>query len=257
MEARFTRSDGLPDQALMDEMEQKVSNLLREAKRLSGGMEDEVAHAREIRPKLEAILRLPTLASRFPWSGSKADKTVAEYLQEKLNDAPSIWGILWSWSFVHALGKVVSKTDFAELSRTWIDEWRLGRTVAGVLRDLGLEEEAAWRSVALIKLLTSHQRWFEEKVPYKVLESLLKDHEVHQFLKINRYNDILWFNKEAFDDLLWWLRTLAVIEISSDLQSPTHQVAKDMETCNGMIQKLEEAAKKSGYQVEKLLEILR
>jgi hypothetical protein len=257
MEARVTRSDGFPDQALMDELEQKVSNLLREAKRLSGGIEDEMAVAREMRPKLEAILHLPTLARHFPWLGPKGDKTVAGYLQEKLNDSPLTWGILWSWLFVHALGKVVGQTDFMELSRSWIDEWRLGNTIASVLRDLGLGEEAAWRSVTLIKLLTGHQRWFEEKVPHKLLESLLKDHEVHQFLQVNRYNDILWFNKEAFDDLLWWLMALAAVEISSDPQRPANQAAKDMEDFNGTIQKLKEATRKSGYQVEKLLEILR
>jgi hypothetical protein len=256
MEARVTRSDGQPDQGLMSEMEQKVSNLLREAKRLSGGIEDEMALAREMRPKLEAILCLPTLASRFPWTGSKAGKTVAEYLQENLNDAPPTWGILWSWLFVHALGRVVGQADFMELSRSWIDEWRLGKTIAVVLRDLGLEEEAAWRSVGLIKLLTSHQRWFQEKVPYKLLESLLKDNEVHQFLNINRYNDILWFNKESFEEMLGWLMLEATVEITSNSQRPAHQVAKDLEDCSGVIQKLKEAAKKSGYQVEKLLEIL-
>jgi hypothetical protein len=256
MEARVTRSDGQPDQGLMSEMEQKVSNLLREAKRLSGGIEDEVALAREMRPKLEAILCLPTLASRFPWTGSKADKTVAEYLQENLNDAPPTWGILWSWLFVHALGRVVGQADFMELSRSWIDEWRLGKTIAAVLKDLGLEEEAAWRSVAVIKLLTSHQRWFEEKVPYKVLESLLKDNEVHQFLNINRYNDILWFNKESFQEMLGWLMLEATVEISSDPFRSPSEIVKELEDCYGTAKSLEEAEKKSSYQVGKLLEAL-
>ena len=68
MEARVTRSDSQPDPAFMDEIEQKVANLLREGKRLSGGSEEERVVAREVRRKLEAILRLPTIASRFPWS---------------------------------------------------------------------------------------------------------------------------------------------------------------------------------------------
>ena len=258
MEARVTRSDARPDKALMDEMEQKVVNLLREAKQFGGGIEDEMAVAREMRQKLEAILRLPTLASRFPWPGAKGDKTAAGYLEEKLNDAPSTWGTLFSWLFVHALGKVVGQTDFMELSRSWIDEWRLGKTIVSVLRDLGLEEEASWRSVALIKLLTSHQRWFEvkpssQKPAYQVLESLLKDNEVHQFLQVNRYNDMLWFNKEAFDELLWWLVLVAAVEISSDPVRTPSEIVKDLEDCSRIAKALEEAEKKSSYQVEKLL----
>jgi hypothetical protein len=228
----------------MEEIETKMVNLVLEAKKFSGGSEEERRIAREVRQKLEVILRLPAISNRFPWVDAK------EVAKEKF------WALL-SWLFVHALGKVVDQKDFPELSRTWIDEWRLGKTIVGVLRELGLDDTASRGSITLIKLLTSHQRWFEEKSAYRVLESLLKDSEVQQFLEINRYNDILWFNKEAFDDLLWWLRLLAAIEISSDPQRPAHQAAKDLEDCYGIMQRLKEAAKKSGYQVEKLLEILR
>jgi hypothetical protein len=162
-----------------------------------------------------------------------------------------------SWLFVHALGKVVNQKDFPELSRSWIDEWRLGKTILDVMSDLGVEEEPARRSVTLIKLLTVYQSWSEEKKPSRVLDSILKDTDVQQFLQINRYNDILWFNREAFDDLLWWLMVLAAVEISSDPQRPAHQGARDLEDCYGTIRRLKEAAKKSGYQVEQLLTALR
>jgi hypothetical protein len=152
---------------------------------------------------------------------------------------------------------VVNQKDFPELSRSWIDEWRLGKNISGVLGELGLDDTASWGSITIIKLLTSHKKWVEEKVPYKVLESLLKDNEVQQFLQINRYNDILWFSREAFDDLLWWLSVLAAVEIGSDPQRPDHQMERDLEDCYETIEKLKEAAKTSGYQVEKLLEILR
>jgi hypothetical protein len=161
-----------------------------------------------------------------------------------------------SWLFVHALGKVVDAKDFSQVSRSWIDEWRLGKTIVSVLRDLGLDETASSRSVNVIKVLTTHQGWFEGKRAYQVLESLLKDNEVQEFLQINRYNEILWFNREAFDDLLWWVMVLAAVQISSDPRRPTHQAARDLEDCYGTIQRLQEAAKKSGFQVEKLLEIL-
>ncbi len=244
IDARVFQADGKPEQTIMEETEQKMVNLLQEAKKFGGGREDEGPIARQVRQKLEAILRLPVLSSQFPWVDAK------DLTKEKF------WTLL-GWVFVHVLGKVANEKDFAGISRSWIDEWRLGRSIAEVLRELGLDETASWNGVTLIKLLTSHQSWFEDGNPYRVLESLLKDGEVHQFLQINRYNDILWFNREAFDDLLRWLMLLAAVEIISDLQRPANQVAKDLEDCNGMIQRLSEAAKRSGYQVEKLLEALR
>jgi hypothetical protein len=157
---------------------------------------------------------------------------------------------------------VVNQKEFAEQSRSWIDEWRLGETIVGVLMDLGQEETAAWRSVTVIKLLTRHQHWFEvpasaQNPPYQVLELLLKDGEVQQFLQVNRYNDILWFNGEAFDELRGWLLPVAAVEIISDpLRSPS-EIVKEIERCNGILQKWEEAEKGSEYQVEKLLAAVR
>jgi hypothetical protein len=228
----------------LEETEEKMVNLLVEAKKFSGGSEEERTIAREVRQKLEVILRLPAI------SGQLQSIDATDVTKERF------WTLL-SWLFVHAIGKVVNQKEFSEVSRSWIDEWRLGKTIVTELGELGLDETASWKSVTLIKLLTSHQRWFEEKRAYQVLVSLLKDNEVQQFLQINRYNDILWFNWEAFDDLLWWLMLMAAVEISSDPQRPTNQAAKDLEDCNGTIQKLKEAAKTSDYQVEKLLSAVK
>jgi len=38
-----------------------------------------------------------------------------------------------------------------------------------VLRDLELEETAAWSSLTVIKLLTGHQRWFEKNTQQSVI----------------------------------------------------------------------------------------
>jgi len=65
-EARITQPQGQLDQKLMEEIEKKMVNLLREAKRLTGGREDEETLARELRRKLEAILYLPIITSRYP-----------------------------------------------------------------------------------------------------------------------------------------------------------------------------------------------
>jgi hypothetical protein len=111
-------------------------------------------------------------------------------------------------------------------------------------------------------LLTGHQRWFEvklsdQKQSYAILESLLKDGEVQKFLKINQYNDILWFNKEAFEEMLWWLMMVAALTIGSEPLRPVNAVVAELERCYSMIQKWQQAEDKSEYQVEKLLSSLQ
>jgi glycosidase len=262
MEARITPPQAKVDQKLMEEIEKKMTHLLQEAKRLSGGREDEMTIVQEIRRKLEAILYLPIMTSRYPRLQPKGIKAAAEYIHKKLNDSIYTRGTLFGWLFVHALGKVVNQRDFAGQSHTWVDEWRLGKTTLGVLRDLGLEETAAWRSLTVIKWLTSHQSWFEkkpsdQKKAYAILESLLRDSDVQQFLQMNRYNDIWWYNKEAFEEMLWWLMMVAALTIGSDSLRSVNAVVEELQRCYAIIQTWQKAGEKSEYQAEKLLSILQ
>src|SRR4030043_2420461 len=163
MGARITQPQAQLDQTFMEEIEKKITALLQQAKQLSGGGEEEGPIAKEIRRKLEAILYLPIITSRYPQFRPKGVKAVAEYLHNKLNDSPYLWGTLFSWLSVHVLGKMVDHIDFAGRSHAWIDEWGLGKTITDVLKELTLDEAPAWRVVTLVKLLTTHQRWFEMK----------------------------------------------------------------------------------------------
>ena len=258
MEARITQPQAQLDQKLMEEIEKEMIHLLQETKRLSGGEEEEMTIAREIRRELEAILYLPILTSRHPRLQPKGVQAAAEYLHKKLTDSTTTWATLFGWLFVHALGKVVNQKDFAEQSRTWIDEWRLGNTIFGVLRGLGIEEGVAWDSLTVIKWLTSQQRWFEakpvnQKSAHAKLELLLKDGDLREFLQINQYKDIWWFNKEAFEEMLWWLMMVAALTIGSDPLRPVNAVIEELERCYSMIQEWQQAEEKSEYQVEKLL----
>jgi hypothetical protein len=262
MEARVTRPQTQLNQKLMEGIEKKMIDLFREVKQLSGGREDEMAIVREVRRKLEAILYLPIITSRYPRLQPKGVKAAAEYLHKKLTDSTYLWSTLFNWLFVHALGKVVTQKGFAEQSRSWIDEWRLGKTIFNVLRELGLEETDAWSSLTLIKWLTGHQRWFEGKGPdqreaYEILQSLLKDGEVQQFLQVNQYHDIWWFNKEAFEEMLWWLMMVAALELGSNPSRPVNAVVAELERCYSIIQTWQQAEEKSQYQVEKLLSVLQ
>jgi hypothetical protein len=85
----------------------------------------------------------------------------------------------------------------------------------------------------------------------------LKDSEVQQFLGVNQYNDIWWFNKEAFEEMLWWLMMVAALTIGSDPLRPVNAVVAELQGCYSIIQKWQQAEEKSEYQVEKLLSTLQ
>jgi hypothetical protein len=175
-----------------------------------------------------------------------------------LNNTPLLWGTLLGWLFVHALGKLAGPRDFAEQGRHFIGEWRLDKVIVNQLLDSGLEEGTTRRWVTLIKLLTHHQQWFktgrrDQNQAYAVLDSILKDDEVQEFIRMNRHDGILWFNKESFEELLFWLMLTAVMEIGFSPQRLPTDAVKEIEECYTVIQKFQEAERKSEYQVEKLL----
>jgi hypothetical protein len=261
MNARITKPDVQLDAQLLDEIEAKTAHLLREIKGFTGDGTDEGLIVQEIRRKLEAILQLPVLDSRFPGAGAEEYNLASQYLSEGLSDHPGLWGSALGWLFVHSLGKILHETGFEGQSRSWIDEWLLGKIIASTLCDLGLDEATSWRAVAVIKILTTHQRWLEvrsseAKGAYGVLESWLKDSDVQGFLQVNRYQGVLWFNQESFEELSWWMLLLAAIVISADPHIPPSEVVEEIFARYDIVQQLLQAQEQSEYQVERLLTVL-
>ena len=245
---------------VIEEIEQKTTRLLQAAARISNRQPPIANLAQEIRLKLEALLQFATLPNRFPLPRSRKYKWARDYLASGLDD-PATWPILLGWMFTHTLGKVVGESNFEQTSRAWIDEWLLGKIIADAAQRLGLDEWAAWHTVEAIKLLTSHQRWFaletsKTKRASEILNFWLSDDDVRRFLQVNRHDGTLWFNKEAFDQLLWCMFAVAVITISADRNRLASQVAEEIVGCYDVVRALQRAEGKSEYQVEKLLETI-
>jgi hypothetical protein len=134
----------------------------------------------------------------------------------------------------------------------------LGKILANTLQTLGADQVTSWRAVPLFKLLVARQgAWFEEgdetsNHAHATLQAWLKDAEAQQYLGINRFNGVLWYNKETFTKLLHWIFTLAVVEIIHT-EKP-EKVPQAVIAVYEIIKDLQEADEVSGYQVEALLE---
>jgi len=260
--SRVTLLDGQLDEALLDEVEQKTVDLLREIKLFAGGSGDERTIAGQVRNKLEASLQLATLASRFPGLRSRKYVQAIETVHSELDGDPAAWGPLLGWLFTHGSGRVVTEATFQQRSHSWMDEWLLSKLLAGALQDWGLDQASARQSVEVVKILISHQGWFRiatdagarRRRAYPVLMSWLEDPDVQRFLQVNRHGGILWFNQEAFDRLLSWMLLLAEVEISADPDRTAMEVAQEVIACFDIVEELRRAEQESGYQVLALME---
>ncbi|HVN97313.1 MAG TPA: alpha-amylase family glycosyl hydrolase, partial [Syntrophorhabdaceae bacterium] len=174
--------------ALIGEIEEKTMNLIREIKQFASAEGDEAHLTSQIIAKLNAMLSAPLVPEYLP----PGRPTAAHFC----------------WLFVHALGKITNETSAVnEISRSWIDEWMLDRIITATLSELGCDDKALWEDLLLIRIFTAHQGWYangEAADVYRLLEPFVSDSEVQRFLKINRYKETLWFNKETFELLLSW-----------------------------------------------------
>jgi glycosidase len=206
-----------------------------------------------------AILQLPICAARFPLPKSRKYAAAMQYLQTSLQPETETlaWATLFSWASVRSLGRATGEEDDITRSRAWLDEWLLGRTMAQTLLAFGIADWQAWQAVSLVKVLTTQQQWYAAEVPAKkrvsqLLETLLADEDARAFLKVNRYNEIEWYNKEAFEELLWGLFAVAVIDVTADESIDPAVVPDALIAAYDVIKKLQDAQADSEYQVEKL-----
>jgi hypothetical protein len=243
-------------------VEQKMLALAREIAAYTGGTGDQAALAREVRAKLATILDLGTLPVRSLLATAPEYVAAVDYIRAGLGDDEWTWGALLAWLFTHPLGKLVTATDFAGQRRSWVDEWLLRKIIAGTLRDLGADDAAATRGVLLVNGLISQQRCLVEQAgepqpAYRVVEAWLKDEDVRGFLQVNRYQDVLWYNKEAFDQLLGLMLLAAFVDSAGAPGRDLAVVAEEMRGVYTVVRALRQAQAESEYRVDTLLAAAR
>jgi glycosidase len=166
------------------------------------------------------------------------------------------WGTALSWLFVHRLGQLTAPGDDGQQSRSLIDEWMLGRVISAALRDLGLDDGAAQRAVAAVRLLTDQQGWHAVGGPVRaarLIATLVADNDAQRLIGINRYQDVLWFQQEGYEAVLNWLLLAAALAPADDAAAGEESLV----AAHGLIAQLRAAEAQAGYQVEKLVAALR
>ncbi|MHA1520677.1 MAG: alpha-amylase family glycosyl hydrolase [Promethearchaeota archaeon] len=184
------------------------------------------------------------------------DDAAKTYLLTVIPQTETEWAMLYAWIVVHRLGNVKLETNFSSLSRSWIEEWRLGNVIEWVLGEIQTTSTNGGDSLFLIKLMTEFRNWFEipvdedSSLQHMLLKRLLSEPEIQNYIQVNRFQDILYFNAERFGILCKWLLNIAVLQ---GLASKNHNKVIDAVKMIETWLKISEDAK---YQVVSMLEML-
>ncbi|MBS1249425.1 MAG: hypothetical protein MAG431_01005 [Chloroflexi bacterium] len=114
-----------------------------------------------------------------------------------------------------------------------------------------LSEEEIHHNYLAIKIMLRHQNWFQapDLTPSQILETWLTDQEVRHFLDINTHDGITWFQKEAFEKLLFVIEAVALTMIENDTELTEKERKASKSACQTLIAEVDEAKEESGYQV--------
>ncbi len=248
LKARTDAEDGPINPRILTQVEQKVRDLLTAVAHAAPPQGDIETLSARTRRRLALLLTLETHLAA-------ADPAVQAYLLAPLqSNAPDVWGTLLSWLFVRPMGELVDETHGAELSAEWLDEWLLGKRIAAALEEVGLDAGEAWRAVTAVKILLRAAAWLPDNDDPAPLHTLLhrafQSAEVRSYLGVNRHRGILWFNKEAFEQWVWWLNIRTALD---NLDAPQPDIAT-LERTYRQTESLLNLAGRAAYQVDALLE---
>jgi hypothetical protein len=113
--------------------------------------------------------------------------------------------ILFSYSVLQALGGV-----------SFFEEWSLDHEMTKFFLREGCGVEHVEKLCLLLKILLRHEGWYDKVKKYsaatrpgKALEYLFADMDIQRYAGVNAFDGELYFNKEGFLSLLWWLCSIS------------------------------------------------
>ncbi|MEJ2757796.1 MAG: alpha-amylase family glycosyl hydrolase [Anaerolineales bacterium] len=257
-------ADAEVDPVALEQVEQKSLSLLRAvANFLDTHVEIEPITA-DIRKRVDAILNLSLLEENYPYPRSTKYQKMIRRLGSRLDDDPFNWAIMLITEMTGTLGQVLAPNtpvDAALISQDWVDEWLLRKVIREELGSFTSLAGAEY-GLQLVRLLIGQQGWMQIKAskankPSAVLDSWLEDPAIASFLNINTYNNIEWFNAEAMHNWLWWMQTLAILDILADASIPDKNKPKIILESYDVLDKIANAVSQSEFQVEILQRLVK
>jgi hypothetical protein len=171
-----------------------------------------------------------------------------------LRERPWAVSLVLGYGVLGLLRPILGKESSGALAAALADHWQLIRKLRECWERLGISGSEARRMGALVRSVLARTAP-EKEPPVKTSDAgtlaaalILENYDAGDFrtaLGINLFDDVTWFNKEAFEETIAWASLFLLCE-SSVLEKTIRAVA-------GRLLKAEEA---SGYRLDGLLGIL-
>ncbi len=206
--------------------------------------------------QLNVLTSLEESAQKLGLAASETGNNLRRTLLDGVREDPRKRLLLQVWNLFSNLAGSIGSADTPAINRQIMDRKPVSELIASKLGELGFSDYEAYRNSQAV-------RWMVNRVPEidedssagEFLRDLISDSLILDYLEVNTYNGVRWFNKEKFASLLWYQRAVRFVRMASeDLE--TNQVFEAVIAQERILKELEEAVEESGYQLDHLIELL-
>ncbi len=186
---------------------------------------------------------------RYAWK-----KQVLSRLSPEIPNHLAGWRTILVWLFLFILTRLKKQSPHADPKRC-IDDLRLEKIISESYADLGLSHDEITSEITLLKILQQSDET-SQLLRKETLKKILSDPDVENYLQVNIYQSVLWFNMERFEELIFWLFVKSILMLPvENHESPALPEGETGELFK-KLKNLEDSAERSGYRMDKLLEPL-
>lgn len=244
--------------ATLDEQEisQKVERFLTGASQREGLYHNITPVRDEITGLITTGLTLQARLESILSPGSRKIHQLIDLLTTPLFQEKSQRTTLLVWAICSPLGKLKSDLEGSEYSLTWLYEWKLTHPFVTVLRDWGTPEERIQELLQILRIAIKHQNWYSElqKSPFdKIVQSWFSDPEVQNYLRVNRFQDVLWYRRESFDEFIAWMTLITTVKTLADKQMDRASLTETLLHLYEITARLRKLEAQSKYRFDHLL----
>ena len=248
-----TKIDPLDEQ----EISRKVDRFLTAAAQREGFDCDITPVREEITGLISTGLTLPARMESVLPPGSRKIHLLMDLLTSPLFRDKTQRATLLVWAICHPLGKLKSELEASEYSLTWLYEWKLTHPFVTVLREWGTSEESIQEQLQMLSIAIKHQNWYGklQKSPFdKIVHSWFSDPEVQNFLRVNRFQDVLWYRRESFDAFIGWMTLITAVRTLACTEMDRASLTETLLHLYEITTRLKKLEAQSQYRFDRLLD---
>lgn len=253
-------ADGQPKSEVAQSFQEKLTALSEAVSEFEQVNKLDPALLEKIKLEYLSSLQIPSFWESPAYSGKKilagVSANLKNYFTQPLTGPLHNWRILLTLPFLQALRDLYRPKDEIARDLKFLETRIYDKILKRNFLELGASEYEANREALLLKILLTFPEGLhlDKGDPVSAfLTGLIENVHARAFLKINRYNNVVYFNKEAFEELVNWLFIISIGNILFNSWENKKPATATINERFRLAKKLIQGAEKSGYMLEEFL----